>query len=131
MRAVLAGGWGGRFVEPSFADLGKAWYFPWPLALAAGLHALGASGRAVVARSWLLTLGILAAIGIQQHFTGWPRGQVIPSSPQYWHATLFLGHHLSVASVLIFPFFAALELWRVRSGVLPDGFWPRSRGSRS
>jgi O-antigen ligase len=103
------------------SDIAKGWYLAWPLLLVPGLKRLGHSGRCVVLRSWLVAFGVLSAIGVAQHFTGWPRPQAIPNNPGHFHATLFLGHHLSVASVFIFPFFIALGFLRDRNfaGVLP------------
>ena len=66
--------------------------------------------RLFVTRAWLVSLFVLSVIGILQYFLGWPRPQVIPGNEPYYHATVFLGHHLSVASVFIFPFFASLDL---------------------
>lgn len=102
-------GWNGHFVEPHLEDLAKFWYFAWPLILLIGLRKLDESGRKCVLRSWIITLAVLSVVGVIQHFSGWPKPQFIPSSPNRYHATLFLGHHLSVASILIFPFFAALD----------------------
>jgi O-antigen ligase len=68
--------------------------------------------RITVLRAWLGTFVLLSAVGVVQHFTGWPRPQAIPGVPGRFHATLFLGHHLSVASVFIFPFFVLLDFLR-------------------
>ncbi|MCM2322167.1 MAG: O-antigen ligase family protein [Oligoflexia bacterium] len=108
---IVPMGYGSRFVRVSFLkDLQKLWYLFWPLVLAAGLRALPESDRARALRAWLLVFATLSIVGIIQHFTGWPRPQVIPSSdPVRYHATMFLGHHLSVSSIFIFPFFAALD----------------------
>jgi O-antigen ligase len=54
-----------------------------------------------------ILLGVIAVI---QFNTGWPLRQVIPTNPDHFHATLFLGHHLSTASILIFPAFTALAV---------------------
>ncbi|MBC7691591.1 MAG: O-antigen ligase family protein [Methylotenera sp.] len=95
-------------------DMGKAWYFFWPLILVPALRVLSAEQRKTVLKSWLGAFTVLSAIGIIQYFTGWPRPQPIPGHAPYYHATLFLGHHLSVASIFIFPFFVALDLLRTR-----------------
>jgi O-antigen ligase len=101
----------GRPVQVSFGrDLAKTWYLFWPLLLLAVLRALSPNDRARLLSVWLGFALILGAIGWLQYFTGWPRPQGIPLHPGRFHATLFFGHHLSVASVLIFPFFAALDL---------------------
>ena len=103
-------GWGGRQVQPLFGELGKAWYFFWPIFFGIGLKRIGEGGRVWVLRIWLLVFLLMALIGVFQYFTGWPRSQPIPGNDGRFHATLFLGHHLSVASILIFPFFASLDL---------------------
>ncbi len=98
--------------ELGFARMmAKSFYLFWPLLLAAALARISESSREKVLMSWLVTLAVMGAIGVAQHFTGWPRPQVIPEHPTRFHATLFLGHHLSVASILIFPFFVALDRW--------------------
>lgn len=105
---------GGRHVEVRWpGDLAKLWYFIWPVFIAVGLRRLSSRERDLVLGAWWLTFGALCVLGVFQHFTGWPRPQGIPSDqlPLRYHATLFLGHHLSVASVFIFPFFFALDSW--------------------
>jgi O-antigen ligase len=109
----------GRYSEVHLLrDASKLWYLFWPLPLAVALRRLKAPERTLVLRAWLIAFGILSAIGIQQFFTGWPREQNIPDMPGRFHAILFLGHHLSVASVFIFPFFVALDAYRKRM-ILP------------
>jgi O-antigen ligase len=61
-------------------------------------------------RAWIICFGLISAVGVVQFFTGLPRAQPNPLLPGYFHPVLFLGHHLSVASIWIFPFFCALEL---------------------
>lgn len=103
-------GYGGKFVEVDFLkDFAKAWYLFWPLILAAGLRRLSDVDRTAVLRRWLLAFGALSALGVLQHFIGWPRPHMIPGHEPRYHAVLFLGHHLSLASVFIFPFFALLD----------------------
>ena len=107
--------YGGRAVHVRFwSDIAKLGYFLWPLILVAGLRALSKEARASVLRVWIGAFALLSVIGIAQYFTGWPRPRPIPGIFHRFHATLFLGHHLSVASILIFPFFAALDLARGR-----------------
>ncbi len=93
------------FLKDSF----KLWYLFWPLGLVALLRVLPIEGRRLALQAWLLAFIALSALGIGQHFTGWPRAQKIPGHEPFFHAILFLGHHLSVASILIFPFFACLD----------------------
>lgn len=115
-------GYEDHFVKVHFLkDCAKLWYLVWPLFLVIGLRRLQEKDQALIFKTWLGTFGLLSLIGIFQYFTGWPRPQPIPGSEGYFHATLFLGHHLSVASVLIFPYFVALEgafRWIVLPGTL-------------
>ncbi len=90
-------------------DLFKLWYFLWPPVLALTLWRLSPRDQGRILRIWLLVFGVISIVGIQQFWTGWPRPQGIPSLPGFFHSTLFLGHHLSVASIWIFPFFVALS----------------------
>ncbi len=109
-------GYGGEFVNVHFfRDMAKVWYFFWPLLLVIGLKQLDEKDQHSVFKSWLAGFFILSLIGILQHFIGWPRPQFIPTQPNYFHTTLFLGHHLSVASIFIFPFFMSLDMvWQSR-----------------
>lgn len=101
-------------VEVRFAsDLMKGWYLFWPVAIAMALRLLDDDGRRGVFRTWLVTFGLISVIGVAQFFTGWPRPQAIPGLDGRFHATLFAGHHLSIASIWIFPFFAALDSWLI------------------
>lgn len=112
----------GFAVQVSFGkDMAKAWYLAWPFILLFGLKQLDSSQRQKVIRTWLCVYGILSVIGIIQYFTGWPRSQFIPNHPGHFHAVLFIGHHLSVSSILIFPFFAALDLTRRKPGAQTFG----------
>ncbi len=101
---------GTQQVQVTFtSDMAKGWYLFWPIPLAAGLRLITADQRLRVFRTWLIAFTVISAIGVAQYFTGWPRPQSIPGLEGRFHATLFMGHHLSVASVWIFPFFAALD----------------------
>jgi O-antigen ligase len=95
-------------------DITKTWYFFWPLILILGMRRLSEDDQQDVLKAWIFTFGTLSILGIFQYFTGWPRPQEIPGETHHYHATLFLGHHLSVSSILIFPFFANLDLIRSR-----------------
>lgn len=92
-----------------FPDLLKAWYLFWPFVLVVAIRQLKSRDVVQVLSIWIFTFLVMAVIGVIQHKTGWPRKQPIPLTSLY-HSTLFLGHHLSIASILIFPFFATLEL---------------------
>ncbi len=107
--------YGGKGPEVHLAkDMAKAWYFFWPLFLLPGLRRLHLAERRTILKVWLIAFTLLSILGIFQFFNGWPRPQPIPERPNFFHATLFLGHHLSVASIFIFPFFAVLDAWRNR-----------------
>jgi len=100
-------------------DLFKLWYFLWPPVLAALLFRLTNAQQGRILKIWLVVFGVISLIGVQQFWTGWPRIQPIPHLPGHFHSTLFLGHHLSVASIWIFPFFVALSaaLSRAQDGL--------------
>jgi O-antigen ligase len=93
-----------------FKDLSKMIYFLFPLLWLVGWQRLNGEQRKSIYRAWFMTFAGISCVGIVQFFTGWPRAQGIIGSPGYFHAVLFMGHHLSVASVWIFPFFALLDL---------------------
>lgn len=100
-------------VEVSFArDLLKSWYLALPIFLVVILRKLGNEGIRKVITVWLTGMALLSIVGVIQHYTGLPRTQILPMTfdPILFHATLFLGHHLSVASIWIFPTFVALDL---------------------
>lgn len=99
---------GGQKPEVHFLkDLWKAWYFYWPIVTVPCLLALSLPTRKKVFQIYLYAFGVIALIGCFQYFTGWPRPQVIPGTNRF-HVTVFPGHHLSFASIAIFPFFLAL-----------------------
>jgi O-antigen ligase len=52
---------------------------------------------------------VLGLFGFLQFFLGWPKFQGIPGLT-YFHVVLFLGFHLTVASVWFFPTFTGLAL---------------------
>jgi len=95
-------------------DLFKLWYLAWPLVLLLALSRLSDSQKQNALRFWIGALGVASLIGIQQHWSGWPKPQAIPGNDNHYHATVFFGHHLSVASILIFPFFSGLDFLKRR-----------------
>ena len=58
-------------------------------------------------KAWWITTLCLGPLAIYQFYTGWPLLQRIPTNPGRYHAILFQGHHLSVASIFLFPCFTA------------------------
>lgn len=110
-------GFGQNFVQVHFLrDMAKAWYLFWPLALAIAINRLSSEQQRTLARVWIIAFGAFSALAVLQYFIGWPRPQMIPGNEPRYHATLFLGHHLSFASVFIFPFFSCLDLLARREG---------------
>lgn len=106
-------GYAGRFVEVSFFDdLFKIRYLFLPLVVAAAWSAISERSQRRVLLLWLGWFGGLSAFGVLQHFWGWPRFNAIPHVPGRFFSTIFLGHHLSVASIWIFPLFAAIDYLR-------------------
>lgn len=93
-----------------FKDAAKLWYLFWPFLLAPFLRRLPEDSRRTILRVWLVTFFVISILGVFQFFTGFPRAQVIPGHAPYFHAVLLFGHHLSTASIWIFPCFAALDL---------------------
>ncbi len=108
-------------------NLVKLWYLFLPLTFAPALASLTPQEQRTILRAWLGASIALALVGIQQHWTGWPRVVPIPetlNTSVRYHATLLLGHHLTVATVFLFPFFALLDIAKGRAGLtLPQ--WPR------
>jgi O-antigen ligase len=91
-------------------DMAKTWYLLLPLILLIGWRRLLPDQKTTVFKTWFIFFGILSAVGVVQFFTGLPRAQANPQLPGYYHVVLLLGHHLSVASIWIFPFFAILDV---------------------
>ncbi len=91
-------------------DLAKMSYFLLPILFLIGWRRLDESQFRKCIQGWVISFGVFSTIGIPQFFSGWPRAQQNPLLPGFYHPILFLGHHLSVASIFIFPFFATLEL---------------------
>lgn len=89
-------------------DMWKAWYFYWPFAIVPCLLALSAESRRFVFRVFLFGFGVVALVGCFQFFWGVPRPQPIPGFPGRFHVVGFAGHHLSFASIAIFPFFLSV-----------------------
>jgi O-antigen ligase len=97
----------------TFRAFEKLWYFliPFMTLLAFHFHAgTSTASFRFLLRTWWGTTLLLLPVALIQFYTGWPRPQVIPTNPEHFHAILFLGHHLSVSSVLPFPTFTALAI---------------------
>jgi O-antigen ligase len=88
----------------------KIWYLFCPLILATVFLSREDSNPLLekVKNYWWIATLILAGVALIQFFTGWPEAQAIPTNPGRYHAILFFGHHLSTASIIIFPTFVAL-----------------------
>jgi len=98
-------------VEVSFLkDLSKIWYLFWPIVLCLCFLQLKNQYIEILQKFWIFLLCLFGTLAINQYFTGWPREQmIIYFEPFRYQASLFIGHHLSVASIFIFPFFFSLD----------------------
>ena len=91
----------------------KIWYLFCPWVLLTSFIQIGGTKFQFESlfKAWGAMTIALTGVAVIQFNTGWPLMQVIPTNPTHFHAILFLGHHLSTASVIIFPTFAALGLF--------------------
>jgi len=99
----------------------KIWYLLCPLILTVAFSAQAfdpEENLRFVLRVWWATVILLLPIGLIQFKTGWIHPQIIPTNLAFHHVTLFFGHHLSSASILIFPAFTAMAVMmgRLRRG---------------
>jgi O-antigen ligase len=109
--------YGGYTTEVHWAaELPKFWYLLAPPFLSIALRSLNEGERSRLLRGWILAMGLLSIVCFVQFFTGWPRPQMIPGLEPYHHMMGFLGHHLSLASIWIFPVFAAFALFAESPG---------------
>jgi O-antigen ligase len=90
-------------------DIAKFWYFFLPIFLTIGWSKISILQRNQVVRTWILAYGLLSAVGLIQLFTGWPRAEPNYYIPGLFLIVLLFGHHLSLANIWIFPFFACLD----------------------
>ncbi len=96
--------------EITIHGFNKIWYLICPFILLSVFlqtDDLGPQFKKMTQAWWIMTL-IMGPVAIVQFYTGWPLLQAIPTNPGRFHAILFQGHHLSVASIFIFPTFTAL-----------------------
>jgi O-antigen ligase len=59
---------------------------------------------------WIFSAGAYCFFGLIQIFTGFCGASVNPTIPGLFQTTLLFKHHLSTASICIFPFFVSLSL---------------------
>ncbi|MCM0605226.1 MAG: O-antigen ligase family protein [Xanthomonadaceae bacterium] len=90
----------------------KQIYFFLPILIAWGLKLISESELKKIAWLAVLVFTALSLICFQQYWTGFPLKQDIPGVDNRYHAIGFLGHHLSLASIWIFPTFFILDLSR-------------------
>lgn len=111
-------GYGGKFVQVEWLkDIAKIWYLFLPFIFSSALLMIKQDDRRTVIKAWLVAYFLLSILGITQYFTGWPKPQLIPSGGwNRYHATMFLGFHLSVASIFIFPYYVCMELMLRKRG---------------
>ncbi len=98
---------GGDELPVRFALLQKTWFLIVPFTTAVLLKKARFIGQGL--GLYLKLAAFLGLFGVVQFFLGWPKFQGIPELP-YFHAVLFLGFHLTVASVWFFPTFAGLSV---------------------
>lgn len=101
----------------------KLWYFFLPILLSSTFRALSPVELRSCIRAWIITSFIISVVGFIEHFTGWPFHRIVATSPQFYHTQAFFGFHLSYASIMIFPLFAATDyLFSKLRPVLPKPF---------
>ena len=91
----------------------KIWYMICPFILAVSFSAQAfdpTENLKFILRAWWSFTLLLLGVGLVQFKTGWIHEQIIPTNPDFHHVTLFFGHHLSTASIIIFPTFTALAI---------------------
>ena len=114
----------GHDPEITLHGLMKIWYMFCPLILCTVFsNQLSTSPETFerILRTWWATVVLLSGVAVIQFYTGIIHPQGIPTNPGRYHATLFLGHHLSTASILIFPAFTAISVvlgaWRRKAKI--------------
>lgn len=93
----------------------KQLYFFLPLLIVSGLRLIPAERFKYLCLIAVGVFGLLSVIAIQQYWTGFPIPHLIPDLGGRYHAIGFLGHHLSLASIWIFPTFFILDYSRLSS----------------
>ncbi len=73
----------------------------------------------LILKVWWITTILLGFLGIFQFFTGIPKADALPVGHHLFHADLLFGHHLTTATVMLFPTFSALSV--------ALGAWARDR----
>lgn len=100
--------------EITFHGFLKIWYLLVPAVLVYAYVAISDSesfSLSTLVKPWWIATFILMMVTVFQFFTGWPHpSQLIPGQTHLYHGTLFLGHHLSTASIFLFPTFTALAV---------------------
>lgn len=102
----------GHAPEITWHGILKIWYLACPLVLLTSFIQAGGTQEKLMTlvKPWFIMTLFLSVYAVIQFKTGWPWYRDIPTNPGYFHADLFFGHHLSTASILIFPTFVALSL---------------------
>ncbi len=109
-----------------FQDFGKLWYYPFGLVLTLLFRMVNPLRQTQVYQAWLVTSVLIAVWAPVQFVSGVPGNQAIPELPGFFHARGLSGHHLSAASIFIFPLFAWLGLARffsLRAGRSRTAVW--------
>lgn len=90
----------------------KQIYFFLPILIAWGMRITPEIELKKLSQFAVIMFAGLSLLCIQQYWTGFPLKQGIPGVDHRYHAISFLGHHLSLASIWIFPTFFILDLSR-------------------
>jgi O-antigen ligase len=90
----------------------KIWYLIGPAILFSVFKITNGNEETIkkIIQPWAWATLALTPIAIIQYYSGWPVAQRILSNDVRFHAILWIGHHLSVASIFIFPGFVFLSL---------------------
>lgn len=96
-------------IYPRAQVFAKLAYLLWPFVLLLAWRLTPAQQTNTVLRAWWWTFATVSLFAIPEFFWGWPRSQGNPDLEPFHHPVLLLGHHLSVASIWIFPFFITLD----------------------
>lgn len=103
----------GHDPEVTFHGFLKIWYLLIPAVLVYAYTIASDCEKfslVTLIKPWWIATFFMMFIAIIQFFSGWPESSLIPGQTHRYHGTLFFGHHLSTASVFLFPTFTAIAV---------------------